>query len=345
MAEIQRRTQRLVRRESALVGATRAPGVHSSTRRTLKAIPAAVLGILLVCAGLAPGAQARTSCTYLGAPAHVLNVVVRSEAAGDELSSAEIKRKGQEITVNEFQERPQPCAGGTPTVLTTDTINVSLLGDASFADLRLGGGPFAPGATPEAVGAPEIEVRVAGEVVQASVVGTSRADEFHWGPGGASVGLNLNPRSAGDRDVDVTVEDLGSFLVAEGGAGNDTIIGQPGARIPDGAFSKGGRGNDVLRAPRGGGILEGGPGNDELVGAGSDDLIEGGRGNDRVTGGGGPDEITGGPGRDRLFGGAGRDFIKSRDSARDMVRCGPGRDRATADRRDRVRGCERIRGR
>ena len=344
MAGIQTRTQRVVRRSGARAGATRAPRVRNSTRRTLKAIPAA-LGILLVGASFAPGAQARTSCSYLGAPANVLNVVVRDEGAADEGADAEIRRKGQEIIVNEFLERPQPCAGGTPTVLTTDTINVLLLGDLAFADVRLGGGPFAPGATPETMGAPEIEIRVTGEGAHATVVGTSRADEFHWGPGGTNAGLNLNPRSVGDRDVDVTVADRGSFLIAEGGAGNDTIIGQPGARIPDSAFSKGGRGDDLLRAPRSGAILQGGPGNDKIAGAGWYDLIDGGPGNDRVTGGGGADEITGGPGKDRLFGGAGRDFINSRDSARDTVRCGPGKDRATADRRDRVRGCERIRGR
>ena len=315
----------------------------TSPQHTLKAIVAAAFGILLVGASLSPGARARTSCSYLGAPANVLNIVVRDDAA-DAIASAEIKRKGQEITVNEFQERPRPCAGGTPTVLTTDTINVLLLG-LSSADLRLGGGPFAPGATPETVGAPEIEIRVTGQSAQSSVVGTSRGDEFHWVPGGTTPGLNLNPRSAGDQDVDVTIEDFDSFLVAEGGAGNDTIIGQPGARIPDGVFSKGGRGNDFLRAPRSGAILQGGPGNDEIAGAGGYDMIEGGPGNDRVTGGGDADEITGGPGKDRLFGGDGGDLIKSRDSARDTVRCGPGRDRVRADRRDRVRGCERITGR
>lgn len=213
----------------------------------------------------------------------------------------------------------------------------------AFADLRLDGGPYAPGATPETEGASEIEIQFSGAGSLANIIGTPGGDEYHWGPGGAHAGLNLNPRSAGDRDVDVTFRGPDSFLVADGAGGNDTITGEPVALVNDDIFATGGRGNDVLSPPPGtGGILHGGPGNDAIVGGRLVDLLEGGAGHDRVAGGGGPDAITGGPGKDRLLGGAGRDSIKSRDSKRDTVRCGPGRDRVTADRRDRVRGCERI---
>ena len=65
---------------------------------------------------------------------------------------------------------------------------------------------------------------------------------------------------------------------------------------------------------------------------------------DRVSGGNGDDRLTGGAGKDRVSGGAGNDRIFVRDGQRDRVNCGSGgRDRVTADRRDRVsRSCERV---
>ena len=300
---------------------------------------AAALGILLAGALPAADAQARTSCGYSGAPARVLTVEVSGVGA-----IAEIRRRGQEIVVNEFFERAQPCAGGTPTVFTTDTIDVRL-GRESSADLRLGGGPFAPGATREAEGASEIEVRFSGTEVLADVIGTPGRDELHWGPAGATAGLNVNPGSAGDTDLDVTIGGSESFLVANGAAGNDTIVGAPGARIADTVFSRGGRGADLLKTPAAGGILDGGPGPDRLIGSRGQDMLTGASGDDRVSGGRGEDQIIGGAGRDRLRGGPGSDLIDSLDRARDVVLCGPGRDTLTADRRDRARGCERVSGR
>ena len=310
---------------------------HPAVRRTLKGTAAAA-GLLVLAVSCAPDAQARTRCSYAGPPTNVLTVTV----SGD-LSSGVIKRKGQDITASEFLQRPKPCSGGTPTVRNTDTISVLLGPDALSADVRLDGGQFGPGATPETEGASEIEIQFSGAGSIASIVGAPRGDEFHWGPGGTHAGLNLNPRDAGDNDVDVTIRGHDAFLVAEGAGGNDTIIGKPGALINDFVFAEGGRGNDVLSASqRNGGILDGGPGNDTIGGGRLVDLLYGGAGSDRVAGGGGADDITGGPGRDQLFGGAGRDSIKSRDSNRDTVRCGAGRDRVSADRSDRVPGCERI---
>lgn len=52
--------------------------------------------------------------------------------------------------------------------------------------------------------------------------------------------------------------------------------------------------------------------------------------------------IRGLGGDDCLDGGADNDTITSRDGLRETIRCGPGRDRITADRSDRLIGCERI---
>jgi Tol biopolymer transport system component len=103
----------------------------------------------------------------------------------------------------------------------------------------------------------------------------------------------------------------------------------------------------------GSGVLLGTPFDDELCGrVGSDrisgqdrnDLLWGGGGNDTLNGGAGEDRLYGGRGRDRLFGGLGSDLLAARDrQSGDVIACGPGRDRAVVDRRDRVaRDCERV---
>ena len=241
----------------------------------------------------------------------------------------------------------------------TDTIRILARQDSSV-DVLLRHGPFAPGATRERRGAPEIEIKMefsrGFEGGIGGVMGTSYADEFHWGPGPAKyAGLNLNPGDAGDRDVDVTVRGPDTFLIAEGRAGNDTIVPAPGAQFPvRSVYSTGGPGDDRLIAPHNSwGILEGGGGDDVLVGGRRGDLVYGGGGHDRLLSDGGDDEIRAGPGRDLIISGPGRDRISSRDidydgeerTQRDWVDCGTNRDRVVADRQDRLGGCEVIRRR
>jgi hypothetical protein len=285
------------------------------SKRLRLGVLVAATGLLLLGPSVAPDAEARTRCSYAGPPVNTLTVTITG------FSSGEIFRFGEQILVAEFLQRPRHCAGGDPTVLNTDSIKVRTRGAGATVDLLLEGGPFAPGVTPETDGAPEIEVAVSGGGLFGTIVGTSRVDELHWGPGDA---VNLNPRDSGDQDADATVRGM-LFLVVEGASGNDTIVPAPGAVVPDGAFSQGGRGNDLLIAPEGGGSI-----------------LEGGDGNDTVTGGGSGDSLDGGRGRDLLSGGRGRDHIGVRDSRRDLVRCGAGRDRVRADRRDRLRGCELV---
>ena len=303
---------------------------------------AATTGLLVVGLSFSPVAQARTSCSYAGPPTNLLTMTTTS-------FFAEMVRAGEEIVVGEQFGRRTRCRGGVPTVRNTDTIRVLLRGNADGFELSLGGGPLAPGATPEGEGESEIEVELKGRIFLAVVAGTPRADEFHWRPGGTHGALNVNPRSAGDQDVDVTF--LGRFgsLIAEGSGGNDTIIPAPGAVVPGGAFSNGGRGDDLLiaplnpgRVPDGGSILDGRSGNDTVTGSTKFDILYGGAGRDRVAGRGGSDAVSGGLGRDLLLGGQGRDRIRARDGQRDRIRCGSGRDRVKADQRDRVRGCELI---
>jgi Tol biopolymer transport system component len=128
--------------------------------------------------------------------------------------------------------------------------------------------------------------------------------------------------------------------VLRGLAGNDFLDANPGDRPneyagrDDDDFLDGGSGADVLWGRRGVDLLVGGPGRDRL---------RGGRGTDRLLGGQGDDFLDGGRYLDRLDGGEGSDVVLARDGLPDRVRCGPGRDRVVADRRDLVdRDCEVV---
>lgn len=132
----------------------------------------------------------------------------------------------------------------------------------------------------------------------------------------------------------------------EGGSGNDRLAGGDGVdRLTGGPGTDrldGGAGNDRLFGSEGADTLLGGIGGDLLDGGVGNDVLSGGSGNDLLTGGLGNDRVTGGAGADRISGGAGNDTINARDGVRENVSCGPGRDTATVDRRDRVTGCERV---
>jgi hypothetical protein len=82
---------------------------------------------------------------------------------------------------------------------------------------------------------------------------------------------------------------------------------------------------------------------DALRGTLGADVVRAGAGADSVAGRGGDDQLVGGGGRDRLDGGPGDDLVLARDGETDVVGCGPGTDRATVDRRDRVEAsCELV---
>lgn len=100
---------------------------------------------------------------------------------------------------------------------------------------------------------------------------------------------------------------------------------------------------DRLEGTTFGDRLIGRGGDDLLLGGNRDDCLLGGPGDDRLRGEAGNDVLRGGRGVDRLDGGSGRDRLDSRDGRREIVRCGTGRDRVRADRRDRLLGCERKR--
>jgi Ca2+-binding RTX toxin-like protein len=149
---------------------------------------------------------------------------------------------------------------------------------------------------------------------------------------GATGNDRLNGGSAADRLTGAAGTDNVS-----GSSGNDRATGGSGRdRV------RGGAGRDRLSGDAGNDRVSGDAGNDRISGGGGRDRISGGGGNDRASGGGGRDRVSGGGGRNRLSGGGGNDVINAANGRRDVVNCGGGRDTVRADRRDRVRNCERV---
>ena len=138
-------------------------------------------------------------------------------------------------------------------------------------------------------------------------------------------------------DVLVVDADVDANIKADGGDGDDVLIGGGGNDT-----LKGGRGNDVILGGAGNDTLDGGKGNDCLFGGEGNDTLHGGKGNDWLFGGGGNDRLYGGKGNDHLYGGAGNDVLRGgrgRDTLDggggfDDVRGGPGRDTIKPDWKD-----------
>jgi RTX calcium-binding nonapeptide repeat (4 copies) len=120
----------------------------------------------------------------------------------------------------------------------------------------------------------------------------------------------------------------------DGGGGPPPADPLPPAKPKACATRKtGSRKNQTLRGGRLGDLLAGLGGNDVLRGLAGADCLNGGKGNDLLIGGSGVDRFSGGPGKDRIL---------AKDSTRESVDCGPGRDTVVADRKDRLRRCERV---
>jgi hypothetical protein len=140
----------------------------------------------------------------------------------------------------------------------------------------------------------------------------------------------------GTRDDDVVRGTaFGDRLV--GGDGDDLLKGQGADDCLEG-----GTGADVLDGGVGNDRLAGSSGRDRLSGGSGDDKLTAGKGNDRLTGGPGNDTISPGSGRDVVDAGGGNDTINSVDGVKETISCGAGRDTVRADRRDRLKGCEKV---
>jgi Ca2+-binding RTX toxin-like protein len=146
--------------------------------------------------------------------------------------------------------------------------------------------------------------------------------------GGSGTGGGGSGDSGSGGDPTAPLSSGGCGPVVMGTDGPDRLTGADVGEIVFG-FA----GNDLIR---------GRAGHDCLLGDDGNDTLRGERGDDRLTGGAGADVLVGGPGTNAYDAGPGRDVVDARNGRRELVRCGSGRDRARVDRRDRVRGCERV---
>jgi probable HAF family extracellular repeat protein len=127
-------------------------------------------------------------------------------------------------------------------------------------------------------------------------------------------------------------------------SGNDTLTGTSGPNVICGLG-----GNDTINGLGGNDTLFGdGCGAKAralaaATGTGGNDTLNGGKGNDQLYGGSGNDTLNGGPGVNRYSGGPGNDTINARNGKKETVDCGSGKkDRATVDKRDKTKGCEKV---
>jgi hypothetical protein len=134
--------------------------------------------------------------------------------------------------------------------------------------------------------------------------------------------------------------------VLRGTAFGDRLVGGDGDDL-----LKGQAADDCLEGGTGADVLDGGDGNDRLAGSSGSDRLSGGTGDDKLTGGKGNDRLTGGPGNDTFAPGSGRDVIdagggndtiNSVDGVKETIDCGAGSDTVRADRRDRLKHCEKV---
>jgi Ca2+-binding RTX toxin-like protein len=122
-----------------------------------------------------------------------------------------------------------------------------------------------------------------------------------------------------------------------GGDDNDTLEGESGNDT-----LSGGAGSDRMSGGAGRDRLSGGTGNDSMNGGSSNDSLSGSSGNDTLSGSTGNDRLSGGSGKNKYSGGPGNDTINARNRKTERIDCGTGRDRATVDRKDKVKRCERV---
>lgn len=136
------------------------------------------------------------------------------------------------------------------------------------------------------------------------------------------------------------------------GGGDDTFTAAPWDDVQPRILADGGAGNDTIYGSTNPDDIDGGPGDDMLYGLDDEDNLDGGDGADLLVGGAGDDALTGGPGTDRYFGDElrstsewGNDLLIAVDGGPETMSCGEGVDGAVVDADDAAdANCEALSG-
>lgn len=136
------------------------------------------------------------------------------------------------------------------------------------------------------------------------------------------------------------------------GGGDDTFTAAPWDDVQPRILADGGAGNDTIYGSTNPDDIDGGPGDDMLYGLDDEDNLDGGDGADLLVGGAGDDALTGGPGTDRYFGDElrstsewGNDLLIAVDGGPETMSCGEGVDGAVVDADDAAdANCEVLSG-
>ena len=281
-----------------------------------------------------------TTCTFSGGTA---SVELGPNAGRFAFASLYFKAAGLKVVDT---NTPVPCSGGPITLENTDAIRVTdpIDGHGSYLIYgRRGSGAasYAPGLSDEGDDSSEIETSIelggdSGDTLDLYAERARRGqDRVVASQGGGEIRFNLNAdlETRTLADVDLTVSGIGGsrrlrhhypdgVLLLNLGAGRDFFDGRgrglPGGKVRQSMVIRGG-------ADRGGLTVKGGSGDDMIYGADARDKIKPGKGSDLV---------DAQPGNDR---------INVADGARDVVKCGAGKDTVVADRRrDKLINCEKV---
>ena len=136
------------------------------------------------------------------------------------------------------------------------------------------------------------------------------------------------------------------------GGGDDTFTAAPWDDVQPRIIADGGAGNDTIYGSTNPDDINGGSGDDLLYGLDDEDNLDGGDGADLLVGGAGDDALTGGPGADRYFGDElratsewGNDLLIAVDGGPETMSCGEGVDGAVVDADDAAdASCEVLSG-
>jgi Ca2+-binding RTX toxin-like protein len=277
---------------------------------------------------------ARAARSALGQPA-----VARSFIAfgGGKGVFVYVNRCGNAVAGTEGADRIIGTAAGAQVLALGGSDRVSAAGSDDCVFGGAGNDALSGNSGDDRVSAGADGDRVYGRTGDDAVSGNSGDDRVDGGAGKDTVfGRRDQDHVRGGSEEDVVRGGFGDDRVL-GGGGADALSGNPGDdRVSAGA------GDDRVFGRSGEDGASGNAGNDRVSAGTGDDRAYGRSGDDGVSGNAGDDRVDGGTGRDRLFGRGGDDLIDARDTERDVVYCGTGRDTVRADRRDLLRGCERV---